>query len=223
MTGSASRGNGGKYYYYHCSKDAKHFRCRADRANEQFACYMSMLKPNNAILALYEEIMKDINNEGKIVTKGEIAKLEEEIRNCDKRLNTLSNRYLDNEFDINTYNELKQSVLRTKMETEGKLALLKNPKRSKIEPQLEYAISLINNLEHYMREGRIDTKRELIGVMFPEKFDFDGKSYRTNSYNKVLDAIYVQTNELRGIKKAETPEFSEISTSVPRAVALARV
>ena len=68
-----------------------------------------------------------------------------------------------------------------------------------------------------MREGRIDTKRELIGVMFPEKFDFDGKSYRTNSYNKVLDAIYVQTNELRGIKKAETPEFSEISTSVPRA------
>ena len=217
MTGSASSGNGGKYYYYHCSKDAKHFRCRADRANEQFACYMSTLKPNKAILALYEEIMKDINNEGKIVTKGEIAKLEEEINNCNKRLTTLSNRYLDEEFDIDTYNELKQNVLRTKMEVEGKLALLKNPKRSKIEPQLEYAISLINNLEHYMREGRIDTKRELIGVMFPEKFDFDGKSYRTNSYNKVLDAIYQQTNELRGNKKAETPEFSEISTSVPRA------
>ena len=47
----------------------------------------------------------------------------------------------------------------------------------------------------------MDTKRELIGVMFPEKFDFDGKSYRTNSYNKVLDLIYQQTNELRGQKK----------------------
>ena len=48
-----------------------------------------------------------------------------------------------------------------------------------------------------MREERLDTKRALIGVMFPEKFDFDGNSYRTNSYNKVFDVIYLQTNELR--------------------------
>ncbi len=69
------------------------------------------------------------------------------------------------------------------------------------EPQIKYVMSLINNLSHVIKEGRLDTKRELIGVMFPEKFDFDGKSYRTNSYNKVLDIIYQQTNELRGQKK----------------------
>ena len=53
-------------------------------------------------------------------------------------------------------------------------------------------------MDSHIRDGALDTKRELIGVMFPEKFDFDGKSYRTNSYNKVLDLIYLQTNELRG-------------------------
>ena len=37
--------------------------------------------------------------------------------------------------------------------------------------------------------------------MFPEKIEFDGKKYRTKSYNKVLDLIYQQTNELRGDKK----------------------
>ena len=37
--------------------------------------------------------------------------------------------------------------------------------------------------------------------MFPEKIEFDGKTYRTNSYNKVLDLIYQQTNELRGVEK----------------------
>ena len=37
-------------------------------------------------------------------------------------------------------------------------------------------MSLINNLSHVIKEGHLDTKRELIGVMFPEKFDFDGKS-----------------------------------------------
>ena len=76
-------------------------------------------------------------------------------------------------------------------------------------------MSLINNLSHVIKEGHLDTKRELIGVMFPEKFDFDGKSYRTNSYNKVLDLIYLQTNELRGQKKRDSSDFSEKSLEVP--------
>lgn len=93
--------------------------------------------------------------------------------------------------------------------------MLKNPQCADFEPQIEYAMSLINNLSHIIREGRLDTKRELIGVMFPEKFDFDEKSYRTSSYNKVLDIIYLQTNELRGQKKRDSSENSEKSLQVP--------
>ena len=51
--------------------------------------------------------------------------------------------------------------------------------------------------------------------MFPEKIEFDGKTYRTNSYNKVLDLIYQQTNELRGVKESGE-SFSTFSASVPR-------
>ena len=51
--------------------------------------------------------------------------------------------------------------------------------------------------------------------MFPEKFEFDGETYRTNSYNKVLDLIYLQTNELRGQKKRDSSDFSEKSLEVP--------
>ena len=52
--------------------------------------------------------------------------------------------------------------------------------------------------------------------MFPEKIEFDGKTYRTNSYNKVLDLIYQQTNELRGVEKKSGESFSTFSASVPR-------
>ena len=77
-------------------------------------------------------------------------------------------------------------------------------------------MSLINNLSHVIKEGLLDTKRELIGVMFPEKFEFDGETYRTNSYNKVLDLIYLQTNELRGQKKRDSSDFPEkVSSSTP--------
>lgn len=53
--------------------------------------------------------------------------------------------------------------------------------------------------------------------MFPEKVVFDGNSYRTNSYNSVLDLIYKQTNELRGTKTKDGDSFSTFSASVPRA------
>ena len=62
----------------------------------------------------------------------------------------------------------------------------------------------------------VDPKIKLISSMFPEKIEFDGKTYRTNSYNKVLDLIYQQTNELRGVEKKSGESFSTFSASVPR-------
>ena len=61
--------------------------------------------------------------------------------------------------------------------------------------------SLINNLDKYIRDAPVEVKLKLIGSMFDGKIEFDGKSYRTDSYNKVLDLIYQQTNELKGVKK----------------------
>ena len=66
-------------------------------------------------------------------------------------------------------------------------------------------------MDSHIRDGALDIKRELIGVMFPEKFEFDGETYRTNTYNKVLDLIYLQTNELRGQKKRDFSGKSEES------------
>ena len=215
MTGSASKGNGGKYYYYHCSRDSKHLRCRADKANDLFARYIATLKPNYAILRLYGEIMKEINNDGRIATKSQITKIEEEVMAHEARLAAATNKFLDGEIDATLYTELKQRVELEKRACLSKLDMLKTPKCADVEPQLEYAMSLINNMEHHIREGHLEVKRELIGVMFPEKFDFDGKSYRTNSYNKVLDIIYQQTNELRGQKKRDSSDFSEKSLEVP--------
>ncbi len=215
MTGSASTGNGGKYYYYHCSKDAKHLRCRADKANDDFARYLSALIPNYAIISLYREVIRDIQGESRIVTRSQIAKVEEEILQHEARLTAATNKFLDDKIDADTYNEVKQRVLAEKQACLTKLDMLKNPQCADFEPQIKYAMSLINNLSHVIKEGRLDTKRELIGVMFPEKFDFDGKSYRTNTYNKVLDLIYLQTNELRGQKKRDSSDFSEKSLQVP--------
>ena len=157
--------------------------------------------------------IKDINTEGRAVTMSQITKVEEEVMSHTTRLSTVTNKFLDGEIDASTYNELKHRVELEKKACMSKLDLLKTPKGADLEPQFDYAISLINNMDSHIRDGALDIKRELIGVMFPEKFEFDGETYRTNSYNKVLDLIYLQTNELRGQKKRDSSDFSEKSLS----------
>ena len=68
-----------------------------------------------------------------------------------------------------------------------------------------------------MMDGSVEMKIKVLGSMFPEKIEFDGIKYRTKSYNKVLDLIFQQTNELRGDKKEKGERFSSFSHSVPRA------
>ena len=73
---------------------------------------------------------------------------------------------------------------------------------------LNYSISLINNLERYFDDAPIDIKQRLLGSFFPEKVEFDGKSFRTTKYNAVLDLIYNETNQLQKIKKDNPNELS---------------
>lgn len=72
-------------------------------------------------------------------------------------------------------------------------------------------------MSNYIREGKVEVKCKLLSSMFPEKVVFDGNSYRTNSYNSVLDLIYQETNELVGKKNGQSKKKPTLSTSVPKA------
>ena len=57
----------------------------------------------------------------------------------------------------------------------------------------------------------------LIGAMFPEKIQFAGEKYQTNFYNKVLEWIFQNTNDLQNEKTEEQDQKSLSSVSVPGA------
>ena len=97
-----------------------------------------------------------------------------------------------------------------------RIALVETPNNVKVEPKLGYAISLISNIDRFILDAPVSLKIKLLGSMFPQKIEFDGNKYRTNEYNKVLDLIYQQTNELRVGEKENGESFSTFSVSVPR-------
>ena len=85
----------------------------------------------------------------------------------------------------------------------------------KVRDKLDYSINIIGNLGEFFRSAKPEVKVLLLGSIFPEKIEFDGKNYRTCSYNRMLDIIYQETNRLRGDIKKESSEKTEDSDWVP--------
>ena len=217
LTGAVSRGNGGRYAYYNCCEEAKHIRVRAEKVNEGFAKYVGSLKPNETVLNLYEQILNDVRKEQKTNVNEEITQLQNKMLVFQKRIQAAKDKYLDGEMSKSEKDEAINHNQKEVDLLQEKIEILREGNRSKIKPKLEYSMSLINNIDKFILDAPVETKVKLISSMFPEKIEFDGEKYRTNSYNKVLDLIYQQTKVLRGMEKEKGERCNPFSHSVPRA------
>ena len=216
LTGATSSGNGGKYTYYFCCNDSKHIRVRAEVVNDAFIHYLSVLKPYKAVLDLYNEILKDIRMGDRKAQIRHTEALKEELNAVIKRMDSVQDKYIDGDIDKATYNRLMERYSHEAESVKQRIELAENKNSAKVEPKMGYAISLIDNIDRFILDAPVSLKIKLLGSMFPEKIEFDGKKYRTKNYNKVLDLIYQQTNELRVGEKENGESFSTFSVSVPR-------
>ncbi len=172
------------------------------------------MKPNEAVLRLYEAVLLDVQGCAKREIRNEIEALQEQLRDKRKQIEDAEDMLITDRTHSDRYARILERYEKEAQELESRIALLETGNRGNIEPKLDYAISLINNLDKYIRDAPVEVKLKLIGSIFDDKIEFDGKTYRTKSYNKVLDLIYQQTNELRGnIKRKEdsqneNPQFS---------------
>ena len=140
-----------------------------------------------------------------------------EVRRVEDMLNTLDDKLCSGTTSDENYSRISQRYEKQISDLKQQIEVMKNPNRSLIEPKLSYSISLLDNMEGFFRDAPVKVKIKLLGSIFPEKIEFDGKNYRTNGYNKVLDLIYKQTKKLRGLEKENEESFSTFPASVPRA------
>ena len=215
LTACYSKGNGGYYGYYKCPH-CNRFNSSAIKANRKFIEYVRQLKPTESALALYEEILKDSKKERTSEIDKEIKKLQSELLVEDGRLDSIDTKLMDGDINPEDHQRMKYSIEVRRENVNTKLASLK-PQNADIEKKLGHAINVIRNMDEILSSASVNHKILLIGSMFPEKILFDGENYRTNSYNKVLDWIFQNTNELQKEKTEGSDVKSVSSVSVPGA------
>src|SRR5665213_1212712 len=98
LTGSSSKGNGGKYFYYHCQPGCNE-RHNTELAHEHFEKWLDDISFKPEVAQLYVSIMEDVfkTNEGD--RDAEIKKLQGEVTKKNEMLEKATKKLINEEID----------------------------------------------------------------------------------------------------------------------------
>jgi site-specific DNA recombinase len=213
ITGSASKGNGGKYFYYHCQNGCKE-RFKADLANDEIVKKFGEKTPNMGVVRSFREGLENylkLSETNKIAQK---EKLVVEIEKAKSRIANARRLMLDKEIDASEYKEIKneyeEEIGKLEREMEGLSTM-----DSDLLEQVNFCCDLVTNLPKYFTRADLQAKQQILGSILAEKLVFDDNSYRTIPYRKVIDRICRPGKGLGSSKNEESSENSELSNVVP--------
>lgn len=187
LTASTSKGNGGLYYYYHCTNGCKE-RFHSEEVNK--ALYQKLVtfmanenakEYNRAVLMHYLNVDAD----------GNIKKIEQikaEIQANKEMINTARKKVLSGVWDDEDFKETKQQCQPIIEKLERELAQL-SQSDSTINEQVEFCTTFFSNLTEYYQSSDLILKRQIIGLIYPEKFVFKDNSIQTTRVHSAIPLI----------------------------------
>ena len=208
LTGSASKGHGGLYHYYHCVKGCKE-RHRATLVNEKFLRMLEDIKPNENAIELYDAVLKDILSENENGRKESAGAIETEISKIKERISSLQDKLADNQIGISDYSSAKQRYDAQLRELQQKLGNMVQLNKN-IYDQLTSSFSFLKDLPSRFRDAGLEAQQRIIGSIFPGKLFFSENKVRTSKVNEVvtlfasIGAPFGRNKKGRFCEKAET-------------------
>ncbi len=213
LTGSASKGKMGKYYYYyHCSSECG-VRFRSEATNEIFQKQLNDLIPKKEYLELFKDaFILELNEKNKSQDKERTETLKE-IELLNTRLKNALIQKVDGELSGNDYTTLKTMTAGKINNLESKLSRFTVPNLN-LKKDINTCISNIYNIKSMYNNGTIEEKRLVVSSMFPENLVFDGTQHRTPRINAVIQLIYQNINGLAQKKSGIKLKKSSLSPIV---------
>ncbi len=202
LTGSSSKGNGGRYTYYHCQKKLGcSERQKAEQVNEAFQDVLNELCIKPEVKELYNLVLKDSLSESRKSGKKKAKELQQKIDKLSGRLERLQDMLADGEIDSGEFNLIKsryqKELLKMKAEKREMLGV-----DSSFEKELDFGLNLLESLPDLYETANTENKQKIVGSIFKGTFIYENEAYRTIELNEVVKLISLKTNGLE-IRKPE--------------------
>ena len=217
LTGSATKGNGGTYFYYHCQQGKGCTeRFRADKANEQLVERLRSIAVAPEVARLHLAVMEDIFCEKEGSREQQIANVDAEIKKLEKRLFDVDEKFVEGALQPDSYHRLKSTYLEKKGELERRKAELEHADTNFMK-YVRYGLSLLSDLPRYYREAPVAVKQKMVGLIFPGKLVFEGEKYRTTEMNEAIGLLRGKKADFAAKKEGPTASDRDQSCLVPPA------
>ncbi len=214
LTGSASRGRGGRYFYYHCVSPCK-VRFKSEIVNTLFSNELTKFIPKPGMTEVYCQVVNSAYKLRSSQNNLEIKKLNENLIVIQSNIQKARTKFLTDQIERNDYYEFKKECESEMERVEARLIAISG-QLLKIDGILKKAVSNLSNLAAIYMEGDNIQKRKLISSIFPEKLVFDGERFRTKRLNKVIELIFNADKGFDENKNGQTEKIIDLSTSVAR-------
>ena len=214
LTGSASRGNGGRYFYYHCAKGCNE-RFKAEIANDLFVKELERISFSRGGIKVFRKVLMDYSKRTGQHQSVSRQQIDTEIEKNQQRIQNAQQLMLDSQLEPADYREMKSRFDRIIMDLEKKKRELSSLDFN-LNEYITSTIDIVENLPKYFTNADLKAKQQLIGSICPEKLIFENNSYRTKRVNEVLTLICSADKAFSGSKKKLAPVFGSQSNQVPR-------
>ncbi|MEJ7779580.1 MAG: recombinase family protein [Daejeonella sp.] len=217
LTGSASKGRNGYYYYYHCQSQCGR-RFKAHLVNEAFIKELEKFVPREGISPIYYKIIKETYRNTVSGVQDGRRQISEQIMAQNTKLTQARDKYLADKFEQAEYKVVKIECDKQMNILEAKLAEItfKKTSSSSTDKMLDKVIYVLSSLPTLYKESNISKRREIIGSIFPEKLVFDGTQHRTGRINEAARLIYLINSKLEGNKNGKEDCLKSLSRAVHR-------
>ncbi len=212
LTGSASKGRNGKFFYYHCNRGCQE-RKKATELNGMLSTLFKSLSFNKEGINLLGEILKQEMKADSKTNKTEVLRLNSEIEKHQLRLKNARTLMLDGDFSALEYREMKAEIEEQIKRLELQRAKFSSDDENLTE-QIDFCVALLSNIEYCYDVADIETKQQIIGSIFPEKLVFDNKKCRTAKLEDSVELLCLNSKGFKGSKKEKHPIYEMLSVDV---------
>ncbi len=197
LTGSTSKGRTKHYSYYHCISPCNG-RYVLEDVNEWFNEFLNSISLSGPLKNLFEEVVKE--QLAKLAETNKIGpKHFEQLKKLEQKLERLQDMFVDGELDKNDYHTTKlryENIIAETKEKENKVIDEKS-----VFELYQKAINKTETIGKQYSNADIESKRLLLGSIFPKKIHFENKKVRTADVNPILNEILSVNRAYGGIKK----------------------
>ncbi len=170
LTGSFSRGNGGKYPYYHCRYDGCAFAWKSVSKNDletEFRKRLKEIKPKKTFLRLFQETVLDLWEEKRNHFEIDASKYDHRLKRLEEKRKRIFEMREDGSYT-------KEEFMERKAEVENELAATKislsetRIEKFDVEAALSYALQFMEDLERQWVDLSYPARLRFQQLIFPE-------------------------------------------------------